>query len=177
MIVKHLAQCFSKQQTQIHVSYSFFSTYNCIKKKKTYSPIRLEKYNIYKTPIAMVHIIWEIATGKPQNKYSYPRGENKQLKPMWSTLKTWNLHTITYEEKIQSISVCEHIHDCSHKVVYIWKLRNLGWRRNPRLLTNRTIVEFGKNRYILLLAGQRLTTLVSGGSHSVDSPQTPYLWS
>ena len=49
--------------------------------------------------------------------------------------------------------------------------------RNPRLLTNRTIVEFGKNRYILLLAGQRLTTLVSGGSHSVDSPRTPYLWS
>ena len=42
--------------------------------------------------------------------------------------------------------------------------------RNPRLLTNQTIVEFGKNRYILLLAGQRLTTLVSGGSHSVAAP-------
>ena len=29
----------------------------------------------------------------------------------------------------------------------------------------------------LQLARQRLTTLVSGGSHSVASPRTPYLWS
>ena len=41
----------------------------------------------------------------------------------------------------------------------------------------RLIVEFGKIRYFWLLAGQRLTTLVSGGSHSVASPRTPYLWS
>ena len=40
-----------------------------------------------------------------------------------------------------------------------------------------SIVEFKKTRYFWLLAGQRLATLVSGGSHSVASPRTPYLWS
>ena len=38
-------------------------------------------------------------------------------------------------------------------------------------------MEFKKNRYFSQLASQRLTTLVSGGCHSVASPRTPYLWS
>ena len=58
--------------------------------------------------------------------------------------------------------------------------QSLWWTFLPSLCETEAslcIVEFQKNQYFWLLAGLCLTILVLGGSHSVASPRTPYLWS